>query len=67
LAAQNLLYRTLEVVIPEEPKDSAKIMKGMLVGLEKCLLRGVMIGAMKGRAAHHAAQREHLQLDLGAI
>ena len=67
LAAQDLLHCTLEIVIPEEPKNSAKIMKGMLVDLEKCLLRCAMIGAMEGRAAHHAAQREYLQLDLCAI
>ena len=63
LAAEDLLYRTLQVVISEEPKDSAKIMKRMLVSFEKCLLRWAMIRAMEGRAAHHAAQREHLQLD----
>ena len=63
MAAQNLLHRTLQVVVSEQPEDSAKIMKRLLVGLEKRLLRRALIRPMKGRAAHHAAQREHLQLD----
>src|SRR5690349_13880227 len=67
LAAQDLLYCTLQVVISKEPKDSAEIMKRMLVGFEKCLLCRTMVRAMEGPATHHAAQREHLQLDLFAI
>ena len=67
LAAQDLLYCTLEVVISQEPKYAAKIMKRMLVGFEKRLLRCAMIPAMEGRAAHHASQREHVQLDLCAV
>ena len=38
MAAQHLLYRTRQVVVPEQPKDPTKIMKGVLVGLEKGLL-----------------------------
>src|SRR5262249_7312619 len=46
MAAQDLLYRALQVIVPEQPKDSAKIMKRVLVGLEKRLLGGAMIGPM---------------------
>jgi hypothetical protein len=38
LAAQDLLYCTLQVVISKQPKTAAKIMKRMLVGFEKRLL-----------------------------
>src|SRR5208282_6393905 len=32
MALQNLLHRTLQVVISEQPEDSAEIMKRLLVG-----------------------------------
>src|ERR1700734_1139627 len=63
MALQNLFHRTLQVVVSEQPENSAEIMKCLLVGLKKRLLRRALISPMKGRAARHAAQREHLQLD----
>jgi len=42
-------------------------MKRTLVAFEECLLRHSMIRSTEGCATHHAAQREHLQLDLFAI
>src|SRR5580658_9686317 len=64
MALQNLLHRTLQVVVSEQPENAAEIMKRLLVGLKKGLLRRALIGSMEGRATDHAAQREHLQLDL---
>src|ERR1700677_3103113 len=64
MPAQNLLHRALQVVVSEQPENSTKIVERMLVGLEKGLLRRALIGPMEGGAADHAAQREHLQLDL---
>jgi hypothetical protein len=58
-----LFHRALQVVVSEESKNSTKIMEGVLVGVEKRLLRCAMIGAMVRGTAHHAAKREHLQLD----
>ncbi|HEY1985843.1 MAG TPA: hypothetical protein VGG85_10555, partial [Terracidiphilus sp.] len=42
--AQDLLYRTLQVVVSEKSKNSTKIMEGVLVGVEKGLLRRALIG-----------------------
>jgi hypothetical protein len=57
-------YLARHIIVTEEPKHSTKIMETLLMGLEKRLLRRALIRAMEGRAAHHAAQRQHLQLDL---
>ncbi len=56
MAPQDLLYRALEVVVPEQPKDSAQVMKRSLVSFEKRLLGSAMIGSMKGRAAQEVLQ-----------
>jgi hypothetical protein len=55
MAAQDLLHRTLQVVVSEKPKNSTKIVEGLLMGLEKRLLRRTLICPMEGCAAHHAA------------
>ena len=39
IATPNLLHRTLQVVVSEQPENSAKIVERMLVGLKKRLLR----------------------------
>jgi hypothetical protein len=65
MAAQYPLLRALEVIVAEQPEDSAKIVKGVFVSVEKGLVGRATIGP-KSRAAHHAAQRAHLQLDLRA-
>src|ERR1700679_3517670 len=46
MALQNLLHRTLQVVVSEQPEDSAEIMKCLLVGLKKRLLRRALISPM---------------------
>src|ERR1700757_241763 len=64
IAAQNLLHCARQVVVTKPPKDATEIMKCQLVCLQKCLLRGSQIGAMKGRATGHRTHREPLQLAL---
>jgi len=48
-------------------KDPAKPAKRQLVGLEKCLLRGVRIGAVKGCSRGHRAHAEDVDLARLAI
>ena len=62
MSAQDLLHRTLQVVIAKHTKDAAEVGKRQLMRLEKCLLCGMSIGPMIGRAAGHRAHLEDLQL-----
>jgi transposase len=45
------------IIIAQDPKNTLKIFERLLVGFKE----GLLGSAMEGRAAHHAAQREHLQ------
>ena len=60
-AAQHLLHRTLQVVVAQHLKHSAKIRERQLMAFQKRLLRGVRVGYVKPASAGHAAHREKLQ------
>jgi transposase len=51
-------YVAGHIIVSEEPENSAKIMERVLVGLEKRLLRRVLIRPMESGTARHAAQRK---------
>ena len=55
IAAQDLFYRGLEIVVAQSAENAAKIVKGVFVGFEKRLLRRAAIGSVKRRATAHAA------------
>src|SRR6201984_1191643 len=61
IAAQNLFYRRLQVVVPQDCKYALKIIERVFVSVEECLLGRAMIRAVESRAARHAAHRKHLQ------
>jgi hypothetical protein len=67
MAAQNLLHRRGQVIEPQGAKDPAKPRERQLVGFKKCLLRGVRIGPMKGRAGGHRTHAEDVDFALLAV
>src|SRR5881396_1444032 len=62
IPAQNLLHRTLQVVVAQPPKHPAEELKRELVCFQKRLLGGVIVGAMKRSASRHRAHREAIHL-----
>src|SRR5438034_3237925 len=58
----NLLHRTLQVVVAQPPKHPAEELKRELVCFQKRLLGGVIVGAMKRSASRHRAHREAIHL-----
>src|ERR1019366_7198729 len=62
MAAQNLLHRTLQVVVAQPLEDATEVAKRQLVRFQKSLLRGVIVGHMKRSAAGHRAHREYVDL-----
>src|SRR3984957_13221476 len=65
--SQNLLYRTLKVVVPQDCKYSTEIEKRAFVRFQKRLLAGVREGAMEGSSTGHAAHAKDVgQLPLSA-
>src|SRR5208282_713931 len=58
IAAQDLLHCALQVVVAQSAEDTAKIAKRQLMRLQEGLLRGVIVGHMKGPAAGHRAHGE---------
>ena len=64
VAAQDLFYRGLEIVVAQSAENTAKIAEGVFVGLEERLLCGVPISTVKRRTTGHAAHRKNLQPDL---
>ena len=58
MPAQNLLHRTLQVVVAQAPKHATEIVKCPLMCFQKCLLRGVIVSHMKRSATRHRAHRE---------
>src|SRR5215469_10646768 len=51
VAAQDLLYRALQVVVAQQPKNALKVLERVLVGIQKRLLGGAMKCSMERRAA----------------
>src|SRR2546428_8755439 len=62
IPAQNLLHRTLQVVVAQPPAHPAEELKRELVCFQKRLLGGVIVGAMKRSASRHRAHREAIHL-----
>src|SRR5215472_11533193 len=63
MTAQDLLHRTLEVVVAKHTEDALKIGKGQLMRLEKRLRCGMSVSPMVGRTTGHRPHLEDLQLD----
>src|SRR5215469_2589681 len=61
IAAQDLLHRRFQVVVPQDRKHALKIIERVFVSVEECLLGRAMIRAVESRAARHAPHRKHLQ------
>src|ERR1022692_3021235 len=59
-AAQYLLYRTTQIVVPQLGEHPAKVGECFFVRCQKRLLGCVVEGAMKPRPTVHAAHRKHL-------
>lgn len=55
------------IIVTQHSEYPAEVAEGVLVGLQKRLLGGVAVGAVKGAAAGHRAHAEDLQLDALAI
>src|SRR6516164_5399720 len=66
-ATQDLLHRTLKVVVPKELKHALEIMECVFVGFEERLLGSAMICSMEGRATAHAAHGKDLQQNWHAL
>src|SRR6266571_8417872 len=62
IPAQNLLHRTLQVVVAQPPEHPAEELKRELVCFQKRLLGGVIVGAMKRSASRHRAHHEAIHL-----
>jgi hypothetical protein len=62
MPAQDLLGRTLQVVLAKYAENATKVCERQLMSLEKCLLCGTCIGTMIHRPAPHRAHLEDLQL-----
>ena len=62
MAPQNLLYRTLKVVIPKDVKNPTKIEKRLFMRFQKRLLAGVREGAMERSSTGHAAHAKYIGL-----
>ena len=60
-APQDPLHRRPEVVVAEPVEYTSEIAEGVLVGVQKCLLRGMQVGPVEGATAGHAPHHEHLQ------
>src|ERR1035437_9656911 len=60
VAPQNLLHRTLQVVVSQDSKYSTEIEKRSFMRFQKRLLAGVREGAMKSSSAGHAPQTIHI-------
>ena len=65
--AQNLLHRTFQIVVTEHTEDAAKIVKAQLMALQKRLLVGMQVSAMKRPCTGHAAQAKHMDCRLLSI
>src|SRR3954469_7529077 len=61
LATQHFLDSAFQVVVTQTMKHTAEVVKGLLMGFEKNLLRGIGVSPMKSRPAGHTAQAEDLQ------
>jgi len=61
VATENLLDRAGQIVVAQPSKYPTKIMKGVLVRVQKGLLGGARIGAMKRGPTGHASHHEHLR------
>ncbi len=59
---QDLLHRTLQVVVPEHFELASQIGERQLVRFQERLLRGSRISSMKRSAARHAPQTEDVEL-----
>ena len=65
--SQNLLHRTLKVVIPQDSKYSTEIEKRSFMRFQKRLLARVREGAMERSSTGHAAHAKYVgQLPLSA-
>src|ERR1019366_8791430 len=62
VAPQNLLHRTLQVVVPQDSKYSTDIEKRSFMRFQKRLLAGVREGAMESSSAGHAAHAKYVGL-----
>src|SRR6266545_4046866 len=58
MAAQNLLHRTLQVVVAQAPEHPTEIAKRQFVCFQKSLLRGVIVSHVKRSPTRHRAHRE---------
>jgi hypothetical protein len=66
-APQDLLHRRREVVVPQPAVDPAQEAEGVLVRLQKGLLRRPQVRPVERGATGHAPEREHLQRQLLAV
>src|ERR1035441_5861574 len=55
MAAQDLLHRTLQVVVAQAAEHATEIVKCQFVRFQKSLLRGVIVGHVKRPAARPRA------------
>jgi len=62
ISPQNLLHRTLQVIVAKRRKYSAEIGERQLVGFEKSLLTGVRERAMEGSSAGHTPHAKQISL-----
>src|ERR1022692_138904 len=62
VAPQNLLHRTLQVVITKSFENSSKISERQFVCFQKRLLAGVREGAMESSSTGHAAHAKYVGL-----
>jgi hypothetical protein len=62
VAPQNLLHRTLQVVITKSLENSSKISERQFMRFQKRLLAGVREGAMEGSSTGHAAHAKYVGL-----
>src|ERR1700738_565277 len=62
ISSQNLLHRTLEVIVAKRSEYSAEIGERQLVGFEKSLLTGVRERAMKSSSAGHTPHAKQISL-----
>src|SRR5882724_7821169 len=63
VSAEDLLYGSLQIVVSQGLKYTAKVSKRQFVGFEKRLLRRSKIRSMKCGSTMHATHRECLEFD----
>src|SRR6516225_3195188 len=67
VAAQNFFHRSFQIVVPQDVKHAPEVMEAQLMRLQKCLLTGMEVGAMKCPGTGHAAQAKHMDSGLLSI